>query len=687
MKHSNTATGESSEQQDDVHLGAAASSELYQAQARPNPVTRRAFCIGLILALAFGAVLPYNDYFVGATYLSGNWFPIGGVAALLVLTLVVNPILIRSNLARLVFSPAEIITIWAMIVVVSGIPSSGLMRYLIPHIAGPQYYATSANGWESTLVNRMPARLMVSDHAAARAFFEGLKRGAPIPWAAWVRPLFYWSQFVVLLYSIFFCLATIVRRQWMDNEKYSFPLVKLPAMMAETPEPGKTLNDFLRDPLLWTAIILVSLVHTVKGLHLFYPAIIDIPLAFQSTDWITTPPYNSVNNITIAIFPLVIGFSYLLSSDVCLSLWLFYIVFKLQVLFGAMHSADMSGAGAGISMGPGYVTYQEAGGAAMLAVWLLWSMRAHLAQVWRKAWRGDPSVDDSSEPMPYRLALLGFIAAYVGLFVWLTWVADIAPMMSFGLMIGSLVIMLMLSWLVAQAGLLFMQQSFSPAQITLALVGKFASFEPSVLASAVQVEHVGWFDAREMMMPSLLNSQKAAADTSLSSRSLMKALAICVALAVVVSAGASIWLPYTHGGGTALKNPWMYVAAPQLPFVWAAQHATSGGTVTPGSGLVPNALAGALVVGALFMARAAIPSFPLSPAGFLVAATYPMYMLWFSTFLGWAFKGPILRYGGMRGYRRMLPFFLGLILGDCINAIIWTVVGLVTHVGYSLLPG
>ena len=63
-----------------------------------------------------------------------------------------------------------------------------------------------------------------------------------------------------------------------------------------------------------------------------------------------------------------------------------------------------------------------------------------------------------------------------------------------------------------------------------------------------------------------------------------------------------------------------------------------------------------------------------------------MYMLWFSLFIGWCIKVPILRYGGINLYRKLLPFFLGLILGDCMNAILWTIIGLTTHNGYILLP-
>jgi hypothetical protein len=386
----------------------------------------------------------------------------------------------------------------------------------------------------------------------------------------------------------------------------------------------------------------------------------------------------------IYVYPLVIGFAYLLSSDVCFSLWFFYVVFRAQVLIATIYSWDVSGSGSGIVMGPGFAAYQEAGGSIMLTAWLIWSMRGHLKDVFRKTFLGDKSVDDSYEPMPYRTALLGFIACYIGLFLWMTMLADVAPLMTAAVLLGSLVIFLTLAWMVAEGGLLFTQQSFAPSQIANSLAGPGVMNTQSLLMGTM-VEHVGWFDAREFMMPPLLNSQKAAGDSGLWARSLMKVLAVTVVLAVVVSGAASIWLPYTHGGATSLSNTWMYQQAPQIPFTWTASqlHTIS----KPATGLIANVVGGALLVAVLFGLRSYVPGFSLHPAGFLVAATYPMYAMWFSIMLGWAIKAPIMHYGGRKGYNALMPIFLGLILGDCLNAIVWTIVGFITHTGYSLLPG
>ena len=54
-------------------------------------------------------------------------------------------------------------------------------------------------------------------------------------------------------------------------------------------------------------------------------------------------------------------------------------------MVGNMHAWDMSTTQGiwGYCMGPTFVSHEEAGGALALVIWLLFSMRGHLANVWR----------------------------------------------------------------------------------------------------------------------------------------------------------------------------------------------------------------------------------------------------------------------------------------------------------------
>jgi len=110
-------------------------------------VTPRAVIIGLVFALFFCAFTPYNDFKIAATYISGTQFPVGALFVLLLFTLL-NAALHRWS-PRRAFRSGELITIWTMILVASGLPSSGVMRYFLPAIVYPHYISDDKNNYAS----------------------------------------------------------------------------------------------------------------------------------------------------------------------------------------------------------------------------------------------------------------------------------------------------------------------------------------------------------------------------------------------------------------------------------------------------------------------------------------------------------------------------------------------------------
>jgi len=55
---------------------------------------------------------------------------------------------------------------------------------------------------------------------------------------------------------------------------------------------------------------------------------------------------------------------------------------------------------------------------------------------------------------------------------------------------------------------------------------------------------------------------------------------------------------------------------------------------------------------------------PIHYIGFPIADAHPLLYYWFSIFLAWLVKGMILKFGGHGIYKKSVPFFLGLILGN-----------------------
>jgi hypothetical protein len=67
---------------------------------------------------------------------------------------------------------------------------------------------------------------------------------------------------------------------------------------------------------------------------------------------------------------------------------------------------------------------------------------------------------------------------------------------------------------------------------------------------------------------------------------------------------------------------------------------------------------------------------------------HSMHRVWFSIFIGWALKVIILRYGGAKGLKTAIPFFLGIAFGDILMMVFWLIVSAITGTHrLFLLPG
>ena len=73
---------------------------------------------------------------------------------------------------------------------------------------------------------------------------------------------------------------------------------------------------------------------------------------------------------------------------------------------------------------------------------------------------------------------------------------------------------------------------------------------------------------------------------------------------------------------------------------------------------------GAIFTTLLFYIRYRFPGFPIHPIGFTISSSSPLRSSASSIFVTWLIKTVIMKLGGLELYRKIAPFFLGLMAGQ-----------------------
>ncbi len=641
-------------------------------------VTARSIVVGLLLSVGLSVCIPYVDLFLSCTFMGGQHLPPGAVFLLLVLVLVINPLL-RAVGKRAGFSRRELLTIYCMLLFSTLVPGHGAENVFMSVVVAPHYYATAANKWQELFFDYIPSWLTPHSPAAIRYFYEGLPPGRPIPYGEWMPTLAAWGVLTLLAYGLMMLLSVILARQWVDYEKLSFPLVALPLEMTSgADDPGRS-GTFFHDRLMWLGFGIVVFVQLLAGLHFYYPAFPGFKLEYDFSRIFREQPLRAVGWVPGNIYPSVIGVSFLLRSEVSFSLWFFYWFTKLQRLVAYL-VGYRSGVVRTFSGDPAWLGLQPPGGQFAYLALSLWAGRRYFGLLWRRAVAGAPAA--GNEPLSPRWTLLGLLIVVSGMLAWLN-AAGASLGAAAYLVAYYIVLCTVLSKVVCESGLLFVQSYNSPLDMLRLAVGT-RNVAARDLTISTFFEWSFMIDQRAFIMPSFLQSAKIAAVGGLDHRRLLWGLVAATVLSLGICYYMNLRLLYTYGGLAC--DPWFVKGAGPGGF-----NRLQGMLANPTPGPSAQALAG-LATGfaltlAMFRLRGLFLWFPFHPVGFIMMQTYPMHRLWFSILIAWVVKVVITRYGGHKAVLRANSFFLGVIFGDIVMMVAWLVVDAITQThGHFLLP-
>ena len=178
---------------------------------------------------------------------------------------------------------------------------------------------------------------------------------------------------------------------------------------------------------------------------------------------------------------------------------------------------------------------------------------------------------------------------------------------------------------------------------------------------------------RAQPMPSELEAFRLAERTRIGYRQLLTGMILAIVVGIFITFWAYLHIMYKMGAGSKARGWLVYMG-------WETFNRLQTWLVHPHD--PKGAEMGVIGASFLFTVFLMVMKirflwWPLHPGGYVLITGTGMAGLWFPIFLSWAAKATVLKIGGVKLYRKAVPFFLGLILGDYTIGCVWSLIGLV----------
>lgn len=639
-------------------------------------ITNRAIIIALFL-------IPLNVFWIievecvwhsgHPTTISLFWNVVFNLFVLILINLGLRKIWRHNTLTQ-----AELITIYTMLSMASGLAGHDALALLVPALPHAFWFATVENDWVNLIQPFLPNQLVVEDLNILRGFYEGdTFFYTPEIIKAWLEPTFWWTMFILALSTIMICLNIFVRKQWTEHERLSYPIIQLP--LAITEHGGHA--HLFKKRIFWLGFILAGLLDIWHGLAYFFPHLPDFTVRHDQRDWgifFTSKPWSAIGWLPIPLYPFVIALGFLLPIDLSVSIWFFFVVNRLQRVIGSA---------TGIPSPFPYLSEQSIGSWLMVAAAALWTTRKHLIGVIGTILKRPYGIDDSNEPIRYRTVLSLFVMATLFI-VW------------FCLKIGmtlTIILPFFVFFYLFSLALTRIRAEIGPPAHEMAFGVNAQNFLVKILGTRMigprnlSIFPLFWFFSgrgyREHIMPHQLESYKMAERSNMNT----KKLTFVMLLAIIVGSIASFWAIVSElyrlggavtgdGGGIGSSIAVIY------QFDWL-ENLLIYPRETDLTAII-FMLAGGIFTLALILARMKFMWWPLHPAGYALSTGFGVEYFWSCLIISSMLKWFFLKLGGVSSYRQAILLFFGVILGEyCVGAF-WSVLSVVIGQPiYDFAPG
>lgn len=617
-----------------------------------RPVTILLICV----------LVPLNCWWVAASILRGGGSPTqvslfyNAVTTMLIL-LGIGLLLRRLN-RLFALNRAELLVIYSCISIGAGLAGVDRFLVLMPLISHAHWFATPENDWINLFHLHIPEWLVINNKRVLEGYYYGFSSISETHnLVAWLPKIFWWTLFIVAVHLVMLCLCLIFRKQWVESERLSYPIIQLPYELT-TPK-----GRFFRSPWMWLGLSIGVTIDIINGLNYLFPAVPSLGGKLYDLRGIFTErPWNGIGWSPIGVFPFGVGLSFFIPLDLSFSCWAFWLIWRAERLLGTIAGWR------GLPRFP-YEAEQSHGAYLGLCVLAIWMSRKYLKQILSTLFTRNQSKDNISaqsddEPISYRLIGIALLAGIVFI---------IAFCIKMGMSLWVIVIYFAIWFAIAIAITRLRAELGSPVH-DLHFIGP-----DEMLPRLIGIRRLGAVNLtgfsylyflnrahRSHAMPHQLEGFKLAEGANIP----LRRFAMLMMLASVLGALASFWaylsMYYAEGGGPGFGREsfgrlesWLtYTAPPDVPAIGFASF-------------------GFIVTLILAFMRMRFLWWNLHPVGYAISGSWAINPMIGSIFVGWLLKWLVLKYGGIRLHRKAIPFFLGIVLGEFIIGSFWSLLAVV----------
>jgi len=565
----------------------------------------------------------------------------------------INLIVLKFFGARFSLASSDLAIIYVMLSITSALFGHDMMRQLLPIMGNAYWFATPENEWEDLFFRHLPDWLTVSEQRSLDEYYRGGSTFFDMDHIkAWLTPALAWTAFIIVLLFGMLCINIIVRKQWTENEKLSYPIIRLPLEISGNP-------NFFRNGLMWLGFSLTAGIELLAGLHYLFPIVPSPGLKWGLTQYLTSRPWNAMGSFDVHIYGFASGLAFFMPLSLSFSLWFFNLFWKFQLVFFSI---------IGWRAGGGWQAEQRAGAWIGIGVLALITSRTYIKNSLVLILRGKP--DDKL----HRFAYAGLVLSAV--FMMFFWYRAGCSLWAIPIYFAIfLILSLAITRMRAELGPPTHElHSVHPDQIMV----MFAGTRPFGVSNLAPFALLDWiaYGYRCSPMPHQLEGLKLAERLRIDNTRMVIAIMLAVFVGTISSFIAHLGFYYKYPGYAIWGTGPFYTLESWL------SHPTG-----PDPMLMNQLGFGFIFTVFLMIMTRRYLWWPFHPVGYAVGSGWAIGYMWFSVFLSWLAKRLILSYGGSKAYRTAVPLFLGLILGQFFMGSFWSLLGILINRGmYTIFP-